>query len=60
MMSGVTQHHQQVHLLAVEAAALPRCHPRTVARMIRRGELAATVIAGSYRILRSDVEAMLP
>jgi excisionase family DNA binding protein len=57
MMSEVTQHN---YLLAIEAAAVLRCHPRTVARMIRRGEIRATVVAGSYRILRFYIEAMLP
>jgi hypothetical protein len=36
-MSSVTQHNQQVYLLAFEAAALLRCHPRTVSRMIASG-----------------------
>ena len=59
-MSDVTQHDQQVYLLAVEAAALLRCHPRTVSRMILNGQLEATKVARSWRIRRADVEAMPP
>jgi excisionase family DNA binding protein len=60
-MSDVTQQHtEHTFLLAIEAAALLRCHPRTVNRMIADGQLEATKNARSWRIRRADVEAMLP
>jgi excisionase family DNA binding protein len=58
MMSD--QHTEHNYLRAIETAALLRCHPRTVSRMIASGQLEATKVARSWRIRRADVEAMLP
>jgi excisionase family DNA binding protein len=58
MMSD--QHTEQTYLLAIEAAAVLRCHPRTVSRMIASGQLEATKVTRTWRIRRADVEAMLP
>ena len=60
LSDDVTQRNKQAYLLAFEAAALLRVHPRTITRMIARGQLEATKVARSWRIRRSDVEAMLP
>jgi excisionase family DNA binding protein len=48
------------YLRATEAARILRVHPRTIARMIARGEIEATKIGGSYRIRLLDVKRMLP
>jgi excisionase family DNA binding protein len=42
-------------LTTVEAAGELRCHEKTVRRMIRRGELAATFVAGRYLIAPADL-----
>jgi excisionase family DNA binding protein len=59
-LSDATQHNKQMYLLAIEAAALLRCHPRTVSGMIASGQLKATKVARRWRIRRSDIEALLP
>ena len=59
-LSDATTRNQQAYLLAVEAARILRSHPRTVSRMIASGQLEATKVARSWRIRRSDIEAMLP
>lgn len=48
------------YLRVVEAARMLSVHPRTVARMIARGDIRATKVGGSYRIRLADVEALLP
>ena len=41
-------------LTVPEVAAIYRCHEKTVRRMIRRGELPATFVAGRWLIDRDD------
>jgi excisionase family DNA binding protein len=60
MMSDTTQHNKEIFLRASEAAKLLRVHRRTVWRMIARGQLEGTKVAGSWRVQRSDIEALLP
>jgi excisionase family DNA binding protein len=60
MMSDTTQHNKEIFLRASEAAKLLRVHRRTVWRMITSGQLAGSKVAGSWRVKRADVEAMLP
>jgi excisionase family DNA binding protein len=55
MMSDTTK-----MLRASEAAKLLRVHRRTIWRMIAHGQLEGTKVAGSWRVKRSDIEAMLP
>ena len=44
-------------LTAKQVAALLRCHPLTVRRMIRDGILPATMVSGRFYISRSAFEA---
>lgn len=44
---------------AREAAALLRVHPRTVARLVARGELPAGHAGRALRFKRSDLDAYL-
>ena len=47
------------HVYSVEhAAERLKLHPKTVLRFIRDGRLRATKVGKSYRILRSDLEAL--
>lgn len=47
-------------LLTVEATAeLLHLHPKTVLRFIRSGRLKATKVGKQYRILRSDLDALV-
>jgi excisionase family DNA binding protein len=47
-------------LTTAEAAAELRCHEKTVRRMIGRGELAATYVAGRYLIDPDDLPTAPP
>jgi len=45
--------------LVREVALLLRCDPRTVRRMIDRGELAGIKVGADLRVTRKSVEALL-
>ena len=47
-------------LTTAEAATELRCHEKTVRRMIGRGELAATYVAGRYLIDPDDLPTAPP
>jgi excisionase family DNA binding protein len=47
-------------LTTAETAAELRCHEKTVRRMIGRGELAATFVAGRYLIDPDDLPTAPP
>jgi excisionase family DNA binding protein len=44
---------------AEEVARILRINPRTVHRLIKRGELKAFTIGGEYRITQSALEAFI-
>ncbi len=44
---------------AEEVAHLLRVHPRTVHRMIKRGELDAFTVGGIYRIRQSALDTLM-
>lgn len=46
-------------LTITEAATRLRCSMQTVRRRIKSGELDAFLFAGSYKIRKGDVDAML-
>lgn len=47
-------------LTTAEAAEALRCHEKTVRRMIGRGELRATLVAGRYLIAPEDLPTAAP
>ncbi len=44
---------------AEEVAAILRVHPRTIHRLIKRGELDAFTISGEYRIRQSALDEFM-
>jgi len=51
----VSEQHEAM-LSVNEAAVLVGCHPRTLSRMITRGEIKALRLGRQYRIRMSDLE----
>ena len=57
-MSTQTMTRERIYTVN-EIAEIIRLTPRTVRRMIVRGELAAFVVSGEYRIKQSDLDRLM-
>ena len=57
-MSAVMMTREQIYT-AEEVAQILRVNPRTVHRLIKRGELEAFTISGEYRIPQSALDAYI-
>lgn len=48
------------YLTAREAAAVLRCNERTIRRMVQRGDITGSMVAGKVLVLRASLPDVLP